>query len=99
VLQLGEEALDQIALAIKPLAEAGFPAPVALGRDVGRGALVLDQHADAVGVVSLVGQDDSAQAEMVEQPVGYLPVMPLPGGQAEPDREALRVDDDVDLGR
>jgi hypothetical protein len=36
---------------------------------------------------------------MVEQPVGYLPVMPLPGGQAEPDREALRVDDDVDLGR
>jgi hypothetical protein len=25
--------------------------------------------------------------------------MRLPSGQAEPDREALRVDDDVDLGR
>ena len=36
---------------------------------------------------------------MVEQSVGDLAVMRLPGGQAESDREALRVDDDVDLGR
>ncbi len=36
---------------------------------------------------------------MVEQEVGDLPIMHLPGGQAEPDREALRVDYDVDLGR
>jgi hypothetical protein len=36
---------------------------------------------------------------VVEQCVGDLPVMRLPGGQAEPDREALRVDDDVDLCR
>jgi len=36
---------------------------------------------------------------MVEQRVGDLPVMCLACGQAEPDREALRVDDDVDLGR
>jgi hypothetical protein len=34
VLQLGEEPLDQIALAAEPLAEGGLPAPVALGRDV-----------------------------------------------------------------
>jgi len=39
------------------------------------------------------------RAEPVEQRVGDLPVVRLPGGQAEPDREALRVDDDVDLGR
>jgi hypothetical protein len=36
---------------------------------------------------------------MVEQRVGDLPVMRLPCRQAEPDRETLRVDDDVDLGR
>ena len=36
---------------------------------------------------------------MVEQRVGDLPVVRLPGGQAEPDRETLRVDDNVDLGR
>jgi hypothetical protein len=36
---------------------------------------------------------------MVEQAVGDLPVMCLPCGQAEPDREALGIDDDVYLGR
>jgi hypothetical protein len=35
VLQFREEALDQVALAVEALAEAGFPAPIALGRDVG----------------------------------------------------------------
>jgi hypothetical protein len=30
VLQLGEEALNQIALAVEPLTEAGLPAPVVL---------------------------------------------------------------------
>src|SRR6202035_2522417 len=56
VLQLREEALDQVALAVEALAEAGFPAPIALGRDVGQqrldnaplevGQIVL-AHADA----------------------------------------------------
>ena len=36
---------------------------------------------------------------MVEQRVDDLPVVRLPCGQIEPDREALRIDDDVDLGR
>lgn len=65
VLQLGEEALDQVVFAIEPLAEARLPAPVALGRNVGRGALVPNRFASAVGVVSLVGQHDSVWAEMV----------------------------------
>ena len=55
--------------------------------------------ADAVGIISLVRQHDGARAEMVEQRVGDLPLMRLPGGQAEPDREPLCIDDDVDLGR
>lgn len=98
MLQLGEETLDQVALAVEPLAEARLPASVALRRDVGRGAPVLDQLADAVSVVGLVGQHDGARAKLVEQRVGDLPVMRLTSGQAEPDREAMRVDDDVDLG-
>jgi hypothetical protein len=35
---------------------------------------------------------------MVEQLVGDLTVMRLSGRQAEPDREPLRIDDDVDFG-
>ena len=80
VLQLGEEALDQIAVAVEPLAEAGLPASVALGRDVRRGALILDQLADAIGIVGFVRQHDGARAEMVEQRIGDLPVVRLPCG-------------------
>lgn len=79
------------------LLKQGFE-PVVLGRDVGRGALALDQFADAIGVIGLVCQHNGAWAEVVEQRVGDPTIMRLPGGQAEPDREALRIDDDVDLG-
>lgn len=99
MLQLGEKPLDQVALAVESLAETRLPLAIGLGRDVGRGALVLDQGADAISIVSLVGQHDGVRAEVVEQRVGDLSVVRLPGGQAEPDRKALRVDDDVDLGR
>ena len=70
-----------------------------MGRDVGRGALLLDHLADEVGIIGLVRQHDGARAEMIEQAVGDLPVVRLASGQTEPDREASRVDDDVDLGR
>ena len=53
VLQLGEETLDEVTVAVEPPAEAGFPAPVALGRDVGRCAVILDQLSDAVGTYAL----------------------------------------------
>lgn len=99
MLQLGEEPLDQVALAVEALTEARLPLSVALGRDVGRSALILDQLTDAIGIIGLVRQHNGAQAEMIEQAVGDLAVMRLASGQAEPDREALRVDDDVDFGR
>ena len=61
--------------------------------------MFLDQLTDAVGVASFVCQHDGARAEMVEQRVSELPIMRLPRSQAEPDWEALRIDDDVDLRR
>ena len=69
--------------------------------------MVLDQLADPIGVVSLVGQHDGVWAEAVKQRICDLAVMRLTCdlavmrltcGQAEPDREALRVDDDVNFG-
>lgn len=36
---------------------------------------------------------------MVEQVISSLTVMALPSGQAQPDREALPVDDRMDFGR
>lgn len=99
VLELAEEPFDQVAFAVEPLAEARLPFAVGLGRDVGRGALVLDQRTDAVGIIGLVGEHDGARPELVEQLIGDLTIMRPACGQAEPDREPLRIDDDVDLGR
>ena len=99
VLQLGEETLYEIALAVETLAEAGLLASVALWGDVGRGTLLLDPFADAVGVIGLVSQHDGARAKMIEKRIGDLPVMRLSSSQTKPDREPLRVDDNMDLGR
>ena len=55
VLNAAEHSLDGVAAFVKGLAEAAFPAPVALGRDVGDRALLLDQVADAFAVIGAVG--------------------------------------------
>jgi hypothetical protein len=39
------------------------------------------------------------RAKMIEEAIGDLAVMRQARGQPEPDRKALRVDDDVDLCR
>jgi hypothetical protein len=59
----------------------------------------LDERANAVGVVGLVGQDNDARSKAVEQLVGDLSVVRLRGRQTDPDREPLGVDDDVDFRR
>ena len=99
VLELAEEAFDQIAFAVEHLAEAGFPFAIGFGRDIGHRALCLDQIADAIGVIGLVGQNDGARIETIKQAERRGAVVSLAGGQAEPDREALGIDDGVDLGR
>jgi hypothetical protein len=61
--------------------------------------LILDQFADAVGVVGLVGQHEGAWTKTVEQRVGDLPVMRLPRRSGRAELGAPRIDDDMDLGR
>ena len=60
VLKAAEHPLDGVATLVERFAEAAFPAPVALGRDVGDRALLFDQVADAVAVIGAVGVDDAA---------------------------------------
>ena len=60
VLETAEHALDGVAALVETFAEAAFPASVALGRDVGDRALLLDQVTAAVAVVGAVGVDDAA---------------------------------------
>ena len=93
MLQPGEEALDEVALAIEPLAEARLPLTIGFCGDIGRGALLLDQCADAISIVCLVCENDRMRSKMVEQFVGDLTIVRLTSGQAEADRKPLRIDD------
>ena len=60
VLEAAEHSLDRVAAFVECFSEAAFPAPVALGRDVGDRALLFDQVADAVAFIGAVSVDDSA---------------------------------------
>lgn len=99
VLELAEEAFDQIAFAIERFAEAWFPFAVGFGRDVGHGALRLNEVADAISIIGFVGQNDGVRIETIKQAICGRSVVRLTRCQTEPDRESLGVDDRVDLGR
>ena len=99
MLQFAEETFDQIALAVKHLAEARLPFAIGFGGYVGHRALALDQVADAARIVGLVSKHDGARDKPVEQSERGGSVVRLTRRQAEPDRETLRIDDRVDLGR
>jgi hypothetical protein len=99
VLQFAEETLDEVAFSVERLAEAGLASTIGLGRNVRFGTLAFDQGADAIGIIGLVGDEDRAGAQAIEQPVGGRCVMGMSSSEAEPNRQALGVDKGVDLGR
>lgn len=78
MLELTEEAFDQIAFAIEPLAEAGFPFAIGFGGDVRHRALRFDQVADAIGVIGLVGKNNGPRIKAIEQAERGGSVMGLP---------------------
>ena len=98
VLETAEHALDGVAALVEAFAEAAFPASVALGRDVGDRALLLDQIADAVAVIGAVGVDETAWPQSDQQMLGRLAVGGLARRQQEGERSALAVGDGMDLG-
>ena len=99
MLELAEEALDLIALAVERFREAGSPLPVGFGRDVRHRALRLDQITDRVAVIGFVTEHDGARFKPVEQCQRGRRVVRLTRGQTEPERQSLSVHNRVDLGR
>ncbi len=98
VLEAAEHALDGVATLVEGFAETGFPHSGALWRDVRDRALVLDQVAGAVGVVSAVGVDDTPPGQVGQQMLGRPAVGRLSGRQVESEWPAISVGDGVDLG-
>ncbi len=98
VLELVEEALDEVALSVDFAIDGAAYANVALAGDVGVGALFLDELDDGLGVVATIGDDIALELEAVEQLRGCRLVGGLARGEDEAHRQAAAIDDDVDLG-
>ena len=98
VFEAAEHALYGIAGFVEAPAEAAFPDPVGFWRDVRDGALLLDQVADAVAVVSAVGMDDAVRRQTGQKMLRCLAVGVLARCQQEGERSALAVGERVDLG-
>ena len=98
MLQLAEEPLDEVALAVEPFADGSLASAIGFWRDVGCGTLAFDQGAEAIGIIGLVGDEDRAWTQAIEQRVCSGCVMGIACGEAEPDRQSFGIDKRMDFG-
>ncbi len=99
LLELVEEALDEVALTIDRLLPAILPLAIGAVRNVGGGTLIANAGSHAVGVVTLVGDDDGARLEAVEQGPRARDVVVVSRRDQEADGPAFRIDPRVDFRR
>jgi hypothetical protein len=98
VLELVEEALDEVAQAVDGVIDGSLVGAVALGRDVRLRSVLGNQLDDCPGVVAAIGDGVAGRLEAIEQGRNGSLVGGLARCQHEPDRQAVGIDDDVDLG-
>lgn len=99
MLQLAEEPLDEVALPVELFAEGSLASAIGFWRDIGCSTLAFDQGAEAIGIIGLVGDEDRAWTQAIEQSIGGRRVMGVACGEAEPDRQPFGIDKRMDLGR
>ena len=99
VLELVEEALDAVPVAIQEGAEGELVDAAGERLNVGSGSLPGDGVAERVAVVGAIGEEDLAGAEGAQHRSGSAAIMGLALAQRERDGQAVRVDEGVDLGR
>lgn len=97
MLEPTEEALDLIALAVDALRHGALDDPVAWGRDACLGPGGSDEIEEGMGVIGPVG-DHMTAFEIGDESWRGGEVMSLAGGQDDPHRQAVLVDQGVDLG-
>lgn len=99
VLNLVEEALDEVAAFIETWAESRWIDTMVEWSDVGGCALVGDHGAQRIAIVAAIGQQDALARQRAEHVLGTFAIMGLALGQLERDGEAACIDERVDLGR
>src|SRR5215204_749442 len=99
VLELVEEAFDEVPGAVEERAEGRLVAPTGEWLDVGPHASRRHRLAEEIAVVGAVCDQDLAGSEVAQQVGGAAAVVSLPFGELEDDRQAVGIDEGVDLRR
>ena len=97
MLEFAEEAFDEVALAVDVPVDRAMDQALAGRWYVSFGAIGSDQIEQCIGVIAAVGDDMSA-FETGEQERCRAQVVVLSGSQHEPHRQAIFIDQGVDLG-
>ena len=92
VLELVEEALDEVALFVGPLGEGNVIGSVGFGRDAGSAILVLDDVAYPVGVIGTIGEHDGTLGQIVEEQLRHRGIVGLSGRELKLHRQAVADD-------
>jgi len=98
VLEPVDAALDLISHFVERFVVADELLACPVRRDDGLGALCLDERAQGIAVIGLVGED-VARRQALEQGGRGGDVALLARRNHDPQRSAARIDDEVDLGR
>ena len=94
-----EEPLDLVAEFIDARAEGWWIDAMAERSDIGVGATFGNFCPQGIAVVAAIGQQDAVRSERAKHLGPGRAVVGLSFSQLERDREAVAVDDSVDLGR
>ena len=98
VFEFVEETFDKVALAVDFPVDDAPQADIALRRDMRARAGGFDPVDDREGEVAPIGNDIAGQGDPVDQRRERRLVGRLAGCQHNPDRQAMGVDDGMDLG-
>ena len=99
VLEFVEEAFDEVTVSVEEGAERRHPLAAREWLDVGPGALRVEGGPQRIAVIGGVAEQDLIAAESAEHIGGTSAIMSLTFGQLQADRQAVGVDERVDLGR
>ena len=94
-----EKIFHEIPLPIDPAREYEGALAVCFRRDVGPGLSLGRLGPDGITVITLVGKQDVAFAEVFRQRIGFSAIGNLPAGQAERYGPTFGIDERVDFAR
>src|SRR5215212_8687590 len=99
VLELVEEALDEVAVAVQEWAEGRNVDAPWHRFDVGPGPTIEQRPTQRVAIVGAIGQQDLPGADAVQHIGGAAAIVGLAFAQLQCDRQAVGINQRVDLGR